>query len=472
MLYLRALAASVNGQVFKHDPITISGDLVSTPNQDNIILNSYRTSEVLENLNAPVAGTQHLNGSRVTVVDLELPTIAPPTNPIAVDFNYVPRTNDFAAVNAYYHTERFLELVESLGFPIPSYFPGTAFPIEVDHRGLGNPSNPMGNILNARCVGDGTFGIDFCSYALADLTDVTNPLGIATDWRVVLHEVAGHGILYEAVNGPNFTFSHSAGDSFAVILNDPESQLTGSDRFWNFPWYGNNPVLARRCDRDVSTWAWGGSNDNGGYDSEQILATTHFRIYRSIGGDSIDVNRKRFASRMMAYLMLRTIGEITPVINPNGPRAYCNLLMKTDLEDWTSEGIFGGAYNKVIRWSFEKQGEFQPIGAPTPVTTPGDPEPVDVYIDDGRHGEYQFQPVHWNNTSIWNRRSADGVIGHQEPIIGAQNFIYCKIKNRGTGIANNVEVHGYHSKSGAGLLLPKRYTTTFNCSNICWDACR
>ena len=46
-------------------------------------------------------------------------------------------------------------------------------------------------------------------------------------------------------------------------------------------------------------------------------------------------------------------------------------------------------------------------------------------------------------------------IGHQEPIIGAQNFIYCKIKNRGTGIANNVKVHGYHSKSGAGLLLPK-----------------
>ena len=27
VLYLRALAASVNGQVFKHDPITISGNL-------------------------------------------------------------------------------------------------------------------------------------------------------------------------------------------------------------------------------------------------------------------------------------------------------------------------------------------------------------------------------------------------------------------------------------------------------------
>ena len=38
------------------------------------------------------------------------------------------------------------------------------------------------------------------------------------------------------------------------------------------------------------------------------------------------------------------------------------------------------------------------------------------------------------------------MVGHQEPVTGAQNFIYCKIKNRGTQIANNVKVHGYHSK--------------------------
>jgi len=213
-------------------------------------------------------------------------------------------------------------------------------------------------------------------------------------------------------------------------------------------------VIGRRCDRDVSNWAWGGPNDNGGYRSEEILATCHFRIYRSIGGDSTDLNIKRFASRMMAYLMLRTIGDINPVNNPNRPRNYCEQLMATDLLNWTTEGIFGGAYNKVIRWSFEKQGEYQPTGAPTPVTTPGDPPLVDVYVDDGRHGEYQFQPLHWNNASIWNRRSADGVVGHQEPVTGTQNFIYCKIKNRGTQIANNVLVRGYHSKPGGGLLLP------------------
>ena len=35
-------------------------------------------------------------------------------------------------------------------------------------------------------------------------------------------------------NSPNFGFSHSAGDSIAVILNDPETQAP--DRFVSFPW--------------------------------------------------------------------------------------------------------------------------------------------------------------------------------------------------------------------------------------------
>jgi hypothetical protein len=123
-----------------------------------------------------------------------------------------------------------------------------------------------------------------------------------------LHELGGHGILYEFVNSANFGFAHSAGDSFALILSDPESQLSGSDRFWNFPWIRN--VIGRRCDRDVSAWAWGGTNDNGGYRSEEILATCHFRIYRSIGGDDDNIAKRRFASRMVSYLILRTVSTL------------------------------------------------------------------------------------------------------------------------------------------------------------------
>jgi len=441
VLYLRALAANVNGQVFKHNPIAVSGNPVHSPDQSNGVLNPFRTSEILNNLDLPVGGIQSLSGTRVTITNVEDPNITSPTNPTGTDFNYDVRTNDFAAVNAYYHTERFLALVESLGFPISSYFDGTTFPIEVDHRGLGN-------VINAHCVGNGTGGIDHCCYALGDLTDTTNPVGRGCDPYVHYHELGGHGVLYEYVDSPNFGFSHSAGDSLAAIVNDPDS--IAPDRFLYTPW---RPI--RRFDRDVAAgWAWGGGpNDDSGYGSEQILATTLFRIYRSIGGDSTDINRKRFSSRMVVYLILRAISTLTPSTNPNNALGFANALMAVDLLNWTTEGVFGGAYNKVIRWSFEKQGLYQPPSAPTPVTTEGSPPPVDVYIDDGRHGEYQFQPIHWNNSSIWNRRMADALVVHEEPIIGSTNYIYVKIKNRGTEIANNVRVRGYHSRPGAGLML-------------------
>jgi hypothetical protein len=130
-----------------------------------------------------------------------------------------------------------------------------------------------------------------------------------------------------------------------------------------------------------------------------------------------------------------------------GALTWCNRLMATDLLDWTSESLSGGAYNKVIRWSFEEQGSFS-----------GAPPDVDVYIDDGRAGEYPYQAVHWHNASIWNRNAADDMPGHQPAIDGQTNYAYVKIKNRGTLDATDVTVMGYHSLPGAGLTWPDDFT--------------
>jgi hypothetical protein len=89
-----------------------------------------------------------------------------------------------------------------------------------------------------------------------------------------------------------------------------------------------------------------------------------------------------------------------------------------------------------------------------PFTTAGAPPEVDVYIDDGRAGEYQYIFAHWQNQSIWNRNAADGMAGHQNAIDGQTNYIYGKVKNRGTTTANNVTVRAYHSLPGAGLIWP------------------
>jgi hypothetical protein len=392
-----------------------------------------------------------LTGSFVFLTDKTAPSPVLPTKPNPFNFAYVSRTDDFAAVNAYYHCDRFFRLVRDLGFNIPTYFDGTAFPVPVDHRGLGNA-------VNAQCPGDNLGdGIGFVQFALADGTNTGNPMSIAADWRVVLHEIAGHGILWDHVHSPNFGFAHSAGDGVAAILNDPATMLAGADRFITFPWVN----IGRRHDRPVNGWGWGGANDVGGYSSEQILATCHFRLYRSIGGDSSYLSRREFAADSAAYLILRGVGQLTPATNPpsglNGPLQWEQQLETADAGVWTrtspAQIHAGGAYHKVIRWAFEKQGLFRAPGDPN--TVEGKPPAVDVYIDDGRHGEYPFQPNHWSCTDIWNRLTVgDGGGVHEEPEVGQTNFAYVRIKNRGTQAATNVVVKGFHCLPGVGLEFP------------------
>jgi hypothetical protein len=410
-----------------------------------------------------------LTGDIIKLADVELPTpVAPPTEPTGTDFNFSSRTNNFAAVNAYYHCDRFFRLMQDLGFSLSSFFgAGTAFPSIVDHRGLGSPTDPTGNIINAHCLGtSGGLGILQTTFALADTTDTANPIGIACDYRVVLHELGGHGVLYPHVHSPNFGFSHSAGDSVAAITCDPETHV--ADRFVTFPWVN----IGRRHDRTPAAgWGWGGAialnpfgpADPGGYNNEQILSTTLFRFYRSIGGDATSLAARQFASRYAVYLILRAISSLTPVTNPSNAAGFATALITADSFDWTSAGQTGGAYGKVIRWTFEKQGLYQPAGTPVPNNNVGSPPAVDVYIDDGRHGEYQYQAVCWNCQDIWNRRHNDGGTTHEEPIVGQTNFAYVKIRNRGTQAATGVVVKGYHANPAAGLSYPNDWhpmTTT------------
>lgn len=449
VLLLRALVDGATGLVFDRDPITKTGNAANLPNAPAATLDLLRDPVTLSNLTGPVGGTQALSGAFVRLFDNLPPAIPAPTAASPYKFEYVSRTNNFAAANSYYHCNRFFRMVADLGFNVASYFDGTAFPVPVDHRGLGN-------VVNANCPGDAlSDGIGQVNFALADTSDVSNPISIGADWRVVLHELGGHGILWDHVHSPNFGFSHSAGDGIAAIVNDPAS--AAPDRFVTFPWVN----IGRRHDRPVNGWGWGGANDVGGYSSEQILATSHFRLYRSIGGDSSDQARRDFASRSTVYLILRAVGQLTPATNPPTPLAWEGQLETADQGVWTPAnppGTYaGGAYHKVIRWAFEKQGLFRAPGAPA--TVEGVAPAVDVFIDDGRHGQYPFQPNHWSCTDIWNRRTSGAGGGvHEEPVVGQINYAYVRVKNRGTQVATNVRVKGFHALPGVGLTFPNDWT--------------
>ncbi|HKG48408.1 MAG TPA: hypothetical protein VKB02_16845 [Pyrinomonadaceae bacterium] len=454
-LYVRALIACATGQIFRTDPLTAGAGPAVTPIAGAPVLNPFRSIVTLEGLTN--GNPQALSGQFVKLVDSEAPGVPAPTraNPPANFFFDAP-SREFAAANAYHHCDGLFRLMQGMGFNLSTYFDGTAFPVPVD-------ASAFNDIINARAPGNAT-GTGSGGFLFGLAGTPFPAVSIAADVRVVLHEF-GHTILWDSVHSPNFGFAHSAGDSLAAILMDPESALRTDAvrRFHTFPW-----ILPNRLHgRDVAAgWGWGGAQDVGGYNSEQILSTTHFRLYRSLGGDSSDLVRRKMAARQAVYLIFRAVGSLAsnPVTPSPNPGVYATALMNADIGTANFEGYRGGAFHKVVRWAFEKQGLFQAAGAPVPVKRPGAPPKVDVYINDGvdyqgnqRNGEYMYQPVHWDCRDIWNRLNAGAGGGggvHETPVVGRTNFAYVKVKNRGTQAAANVVVRGYSADPGAGLSWP------------------
>ena len=452
VLYLRALTSSATCAVFETDPIAKLGVAV-TAGSPAATLDSARTLGLtVHNLNAPVGSSQHLSGTRTVVQDIFAPNTPPPTTVTPFNFEYTAVSANFGATNAYYHHDWMFRLVQGMGFNMATYFNGATFPVPVDHAGMGTSVNAQAP-GNAAGNGIGRF--------LYGLVQSGQTMSMAAVVGVCLHEF-GHALLWDHVNSPNFGWAHSAGDTLAALIMDPESKAHSGpipDRFMTFPFVSaGTPGIDRRHDRAIAAgWAWGGARDDRQYGSEQILSTTMFRVYRVTGGDDADINVRKFASRYLIYLILRAIGTLTATTTD--PRDFVTRLQDADDLTVNFEGHAGGAWHKVIRWSFEKQGLFQPAGAPTPVTTPGAPPAVDVFINDGRNGVYE--PYLTNigaSPGVWNRLAADGGTTNQEPAAGVTNYLYVRVNNRGTLAASGVSVKCYQGNVGSALMWPANWT--------------
>ena len=451
VIYLRAFIQA-DGMVYVTDPTRQTGDVSITPCSNAADLDPLRTDVTLLGLTAPAMGDpQSLTGEYISISEVDAPVVAPPTEPVGDDFDYSSTTDDFAAVNAYYHLDSLYRMViNEFGFAQADYFAGTAFPIPVDHRGeLLGEVNAYHSGNDAGCSTSG-FGFGILNTGC--------PVGYAADRAAVIHEFA-HSCLQNNICDGVFSWCHNFGDALGVVMCDPGS--LAPDRFKRSPFMNVSSGL-RRHDRDVTLgWAWGGVKDApGALERRQILSTTIFRAYRSTGGDDAHSNaatqlaRREFAARYLSYLMIGAVGTMTDAAPPASADDFATALIDFDQANADFEGHPGGAFHKVIRWAFEKQGLYQPAGAPTPVVSAGAAPAVDVYIDDGRNGEYEWQQNFWNTTDIWSSRTADSTIGHETPLLNVTNYLYVRIKNRGSDMANNVVVKAYHCMPSAGLVWP------------------
>jgi len=449
ILYLRCSSHGIDGFVFPLDPERLSGDVTLTPASPATDLDPLRVQVELLGLDVPAAGDpQSLSGEYVTLSDFEAPVAAPPTEAVGDDFLYSSTSNNFAAVNAYYQMDILFRMVEDFGLDVNTYFGGTTFPIPVDH---------LANTTNAYHSGDDATGstIRF-GFGRIEASNI----GYSTMRAACAHEFA-HACLQNNISDGVFSFCHGFGDGLGVILCDPDSQAT--DRF------ARNPFMTidagtRRHDRDPSVgWAWGGSLDtNSNFRTRQIMSSSLFRAYQCTGGDSehgnpaVQLDRRRFASRYMSFLLIGAVGTLTSVAPPTGAEDFETAIMDFDTTNLDFEGHPGGAFHKVVRWAFEKQGLHKLPG--DPADGEGAAPEVDVYINDGRNGEYEYQRNFWNTTDIWSSQVNDSSVGHQTPIVGTTNYFFVKIKNRGQATANNIVVKAYQCMPGTGLVWPIDWT--------------
>jgi len=459
VLYLRCLIAPWTGGVYLTDPPSATGSTSINACSPASELDPLRTEVTLEGLTP--ASPQGLTGTFVTAQQGSGSHAPPTLSSPNTDFAYSVSEASFAATCAYFHVDALFRLIESFGYtPISEFFQNTALPLPVYFLNF--------SYVNSFAVPNSTangFGAIECG-----LEQEGCPISIAVDWRVSCHEFV-HGMLFDRIHSGFLGFAHNGGDGFGAIFMDPASKAP--DRFLTFPWVpllasASDPSHLRRHDRDVTQgWAWGGSQDDHAYRSEQILSTTLFRIYRSTGGDSAYLDKRTLASRFVMLVMTRAMASLPlSSTTPITAASYATTLINADAglsTPWEATvsgeqvSVPGGAIGKIIRWSFEEQGLYQSPGAPTPISTRGAPPAVDVYINDSTNGEYQYQEDFWDNTNIWNLlspKAATSPSDHETPVVGQTNYAYVDIGNRGTEAATDVVVSGYHCRPSAGLLWP------------------
>ncbi len=345
-----------------------------------------------------------------------------------------PRSDLQSAISAYYHFDCFFKDVHALELNHDSLLRYLKLPIMIHYRsGISPGRGKDGQTVNARValtvdrtptitpmkaiIAHVHLALGNMNRGFRDVPDdgafearALQQLGIANDRRWILHEIS-HLLIAGALGELELRFVHSVGDALAAVLCDPDSRVSLADpdgpwedfRFQTFPWVD----VQRRHDRSVLTgWSWSGAMHRDvlqtpelqlcglkGYDSEQILSTTLFRLYRILGGDTVDshgapdVDRRRAASRVVLYLVLRGLETFVhwPLRAEELESALidADVCLTTCLRHGKKPIWVGGQAHKAIRWAFEAQG-LHPEDTKYANNGPGAPPPVDIYVKDGR----------------------------------------------------------------------------------------
>jgi hypothetical protein len=406
--------------VFDPDPITSSGNTALTTASSGLDTLCFAVS--LQGLNAADAfGKYNLNGTYCQLTDVTAPSISPPA---LTDGVFVFKRDElgFKDVMAYHHIDRFCRYMNTLGFPaiVPT-------PIDVDAHGSGSHYNPVtGDLVFASSMG-------------------TAP-DDAEDAGIILHEFA-HAI--QSTQNPGFTSANGLGSGFGdlvpALYYDHKHANWALTRGMTAPWVGSG----RRYDRP---WKFDDTTVIGELAQGEIWVSTVFEIYRNLGGDSYWLGLRQFARDLVMKLHLKANSMV-----PTSGAIPVQMAQQIEAADSNLEGwrfIANNLHRKVIYDAFQRRNLTGYVA-----------KAVDVYIDDGRNGAYEWLENYWDTQDIWVKptvylnaatQATGGPTDHIEPPINNTAYLYARVKNRGTNVAGSgpVKVRAFHCSPGIGLVWP------------------
>jgi hypothetical protein len=414
-----------SGLVFDPDPITTSGDENLSNSSPKDLLEAQRKAITLQNLKPPTAnGMYNLNGLYANVTDIEIPHVPPPTNSIG-EFRFSYLDDGFKDVMAYYHIDSFQRYIQSLGFSNI-----VSLPLHVDAHGQKSQYNSLTKAM-----------------ILAE-ESITNP-SAAEDASLILHYY-GQAILDDQNPGFNYLggLGIGFGDFLGAVFFDDRHANPAATRGLISPWY-NGHASHRRYDRP---WKFGGPEAVDDYAKGEIWASVMFEIYRKLGGDSSKLIDKHNARDLTIKLHL----DANFVVQSTATETQMGLeILKADLALQGWHDHFGGLHSKVIYEAFHSRIL---DGFNDNLTLTSD---VDVYINDGRKGKYDWLEDPWHPKDIWTRLKKDGNLPgndvHQKPIQDKPAYLYAKVRNLGTEIAKIVTVKAYSSAMNIGQIWPNDF---------------
>src|SRR2546425_3133991 len=501
------VAHALDAKVFPQDPASQAGPnniVDARPSRAPDRLKKYWAVRTLPGLpNTPTSSTPLEDGGVQVMQSRLADKNADETQTMEIVPNDIPhpRTNWFAALSAYQHSRGLFDTMVSYGLSPASYFRFASLPLRVRYRAPIEPGGRDGKTINAQVDYDppdapvvgpsppwnpAALKPLQVRFALADLRrswSRREPLRLATDERWSWHEDC-HVLLAAATGGPELGFAHSAGDALAAIMCDPDSKLLKPEyRGLTFPWV----YVGRRHHRSVfDGWSWTGRyhrprrfptvNSNArhkGYQSEQILSASLFRLYRALGGDTVvgsgpglppDRPFRRRAADYTCYLIMSAIQAIgaAAMVPPEKPHQFVVLLQAADtgLVATTTGPLshrLGGWAHKVVRWAFEAQGLDEKADESVIIDAPGKPPDVDVFIANGRtdvtgvpphDGGYMPVSLDWDSSPLpaWHAT--------QNAVKINGNTVTVDVRNRGLVKAQNVKVRAWWIRWPLGQSVP------------------